>query len=150
MTWNWQNTKWPNFSWKKAEISKLEQQFAYHFGGFRAVLKYVTEKDQNSLKIDFLCTEAVKTSEIEGEVLDRASVQSSIRRGFGLSHDEKKSKPKEKGISKMLVDVYQTFEENLSDKMLFPRLKNIISVGQFSSKFGLFKKNKHLVSFLLF
>lgn len=37
-----------------------------------------------------MSTEAVTTSEIEGEILDRASVQSSLRKQLGLATDERR------------------------------------------------------------
>jgi Fic family protein len=64
--------------------------------------------------------EAVTTSAIEGEVLDRASVQSSILRQLGLaSPDKRRVMPAEQGIAEMMVDLYQSFSRQLSDEMLF-------------------------------
>ena len=40
--------------------------------------------DQETLRIELIGEEAVKTSEIEGEILDRDSVQSSLRQQLGL------------------------------------------------------------------
>jgi hypothetical protein len=46
--------------------------------------------------------EALTTSEIEGEILDRVSVQSSIRRELGLPTDKRRVAPAERGISEMM------------------------------------------------
>ena len=43
-------------------------------------------------------TEAVTTSEIEGEILDRASLQSSLGRQLGLATDERRVRSAERGI----------------------------------------------------
>ena len=49
--------------------------------------------------------EAVTTSAIEGEVLNRASVQSSILHQLGLaSPDKRRVMPAEQGIAEMMVD----------------------------------------------
>ena len=62
---------------------------------------------------------ALKTSEIEGEILNRDSVQSSIKRNLGLSVDNRKVPPAEFGISEMMVDLYQNFEKTLSHNQHF-------------------------------
>ena len=48
----------------------------------------------------------------------RASVQSSIRKQFGLKTDPKKIKPAEQGIAEMMVDLYRSFAQPLSAEML--------------------------------
>ena len=55
--------------------------------------------------------EAMKTSEIEGEILDRESVQSSVRRHFGLATENKRIRPAERGIAEMMVDLYHSFDQ---------------------------------------
>jgi Fic family protein len=66
-----------------------------------------------------MSTEAVTTSEIEGEILDRASVQSSLRKQLGLATDERRARPAERGIAEMMVDLYRSFAEPLSEETLF-------------------------------
>jgi hypothetical protein len=66
-----------------------------------------------------MSTEALTTSEIEGEILDRASVQSSIQRQLGLAADNRRAPPAERGVSEMMVDLYKTFAAPLSDDTLF-------------------------------
>ena len=52
--------------------------------------------------MEAISAEAVTTSEIEGEILDRASVQSSIRRQLGLASDNRRIGPAEQGIAEMI------------------------------------------------
>ena len=63
--------------------------------------------------------EALTSSEIEGELLDRASVQSSIRRQLGLGSDKRRVKPAERGIAELVVDLYRSFASPLTEEMLF-------------------------------
>ena len=60
-------------------------------------LKHLPQPDQDQLTVDAISTEAVTTSEMEGEMLDRASVQSSIRRQLGLAADKRRIAPAEEG-----------------------------------------------------
>jgi Fic family protein len=86
---------------------------------FVGAIKHLGEEDRNQLTVEAMSTEAVTTSEIEAEILDRASVQSSIQRQLGLAADNRRAAPAECGVSQMTVDLYKNFSAQLSDKMLF-------------------------------
>src|ERR1039457_1076132 len=119
MTWNWQKPDWPNFSWNQSLLRKAEEHFLTGAGVFAGALKHLGSADQEQLLVEAIGAEAVTTSEIEGEILDRASVQSSIRKQFGLDTDSRRVKPAEQGIAEMMVDLHRTFAEPLSGDMLF-------------------------------
>jgi Fic family protein len=69
--------------------------------------------------VDLISDEAIKTSEIEGEFLNHDSVQSSIRRNFGLDTDSRRISPAEQGIADMMTDLYRGFAEPLAQESLF-------------------------------
>jgi Fic family protein len=119
MTWNWQKPDWPDFSWNEALLRKAEERFLLETGMFVGTLKHLLPHDKEQFVAEAMSVEAVTTSEIEGEILDRASVQSSIRRQLGLAADNLRVKPAEQGIAEMMVDLYRSFLEPLSDEMLF-------------------------------
>lgn len=119
MHWNWQQKDWPNFSYESAALEELEAQFLKQSGIVVGALRHIESDAKNDLVIDLISTEAIKTSEIEGEFLNRDSVQASIRRNFGLDASGKRPTPAEQGIAEMMTALYQTFDEPLSDVMLF-------------------------------
>ena len=119
MTWNWQKPDWRNFTWDAARLRKAEEHFLLGSGVFAGTIKHLNQQDQEQLTIEAISTEALTTSEIEGEILDRASVQSSIRRQLGLAADHRRAKPAEQGIAEMMVSLYRSFSEPLSDELLF-------------------------------
>jgi Fic family protein len=129
MTWNWQKPDWPNLTWNRARLEKAEQQFLLGGGVLVGTVKHLTEEDRQQLTVDAMSTEAVTTSEIEGEILDRASVQSSIRKQLGLTVDERRVRPAEQGIAETMVDLYRSFSEPLSQEMLF-RWHEMIASGR--------------------
>jgi Fic family protein len=95
MAWNWQQPDWPEFTWNPARLACAEQHFLVGGGIFVGAIKHLGEEDRNQLTVDAMSTEAVTTSEIEGEILDRASVQSSIQRQLGLAADNRQAAPAE-------------------------------------------------------
>jgi len=119
MGWNWQQPDWPRFTWDAARLAKSEQEFLKESGVFIGTAKHLGPADHEELIVQAMSTEAVTTSQIEGEVLDRASVQSSIRRQLGLATDRKRARPAEQGIAQMMVDLYRSFAAPLSDEVLF-------------------------------
>lgn len=47
-------------------------------------MRHLSKEDLEEFRIEIICNEALKTSEIEGEILDRESLQSSICKEFGV------------------------------------------------------------------
>lgn len=93
MKWNWQNADWPNFRYDAASLMSFERKFLQTAGEVIGAVRHINEDDSNQLRIELLSDEAVKTSEIEGEFLDRISVQSSLLRQFGLDADDRQVRP---------------------------------------------------------
>lgn len=119
MKWNWQQTDWPNFTYKREAIALSEDEFLMSAGKLFGAYQHLDGDEKQALTIELISDEALKTSEIEGEMLNRDSLQSSIRRQFGLSTDSRKASPAEQGVSEMMVDLYKTFAEPLSHEILF-------------------------------
>src|SRR5208337_2158255 len=99
MKWNWQKSDWPHFKWDKTPLIKPEAHFLLQAGVFAGTVKHLLPHDREQLTVEAMSTEAVTTSQIEGEILDRASVQSSIGRQFGFAVDQRRVKPAEQGIA---------------------------------------------------
>jgi Fic family protein len=119
MQWNWQQPDWPEFTYKPDVTQKAEQSLQHGSGMLFGAYKHLNGEDQDQLKVELISSEALKTSEIEGEFLDRDSLQSSIRRHFGLQADGRRVPPAERGIADLMVDLYETYDQPLSHEMLF-------------------------------
>ncbi len=119
MPWNWELPEWPKFQYDSNSISQKEKQFLLGAGSSSAFLTSLREKDCNRFIVEILSSEGLESSKIEGEILDRASLQSSIRRHFGLDGDERKDANREELVAKLLRDVYKTFDQPLTHEMLW-------------------------------
>jgi Fic family protein len=119
MKWNWQQPGWPGFTFDASALEPLERQFLLRSGEFIGAFRHVDQSEQELLKIDLISDEALKTSEIEGEILNRASVQSSLRYQFGLGFDNRRIPPAERGIAEMMVDLYKNFHAPLTHNTMF-------------------------------
>ncbi len=141
MKWNWQRPDWPDFKWDSLPISAAEEQFLLGAGVAIGTVRHLGKDEHNQLMVELMSGEAVTTSAIEGEVLNRASVQSSILRQLGLTApDKRRVLPAEQGIAEMMVDLYRSFSQPLSEKMLFgwhgmvtSGRKDLVDVGRYRS-----------------
>jgi Fic family protein len=113
MPWNWQKPDWPNFRWDRTRLEAAEKQFLVSGGVFVGTVRHLGNEERDQLTVEAMSTEAITTSEIEGEILDRASVQSALRKQLALAREERRVRPEERGIAGMMVDRYRYFGEPL-------------------------------------
>lgn len=119
MTWNWQYSEWPEFDYDPDVYSVYEKQFLQQSGIIVGSMKHLDDDEQLTLRIELISDEAYKTSEIEGEILRRDSLQSSIRKEFSLQSDDRNISPEEQGVSEMMVSIYRNYASPLSHDLLY-------------------------------
>jgi len=119
MQWNWQLTDWPNFTYDLTKIEELELEHLKQSSVCIGAIIHFTEDEHKKLMVDILSSEAYSTSEIEGEILNRSSVQSSIRRNLGLESDNRKISPAERDIAKLMISLYTSYKKALTHQELF-------------------------------
>lgn len=118
MLWNWQLPKWPNFTYKSDEIALREKKFLVSLGSSFAYLNNIIKSERDQYVIEILSQEGLESSKIEGEILERKSLQSSIKRHFGF-YAPKRLSGKETGMAEALCHVYETFDQPLTHEMLW-------------------------------
>jgi Fic family protein len=117
--WNWQHPDWPCFRFDRSKLDALESRFLHQSGIFVGSIRHISREDTDQITVDLMSEEAFHTSEIEGELLNRDSLQSSIRRNFGFATNPGKVPAAEIGIAEMMVDLYQHHDAPLTDVLLF-------------------------------
>ena len=127
--WNWRQDDWPEFNWDQTKLIRAEALFAEGAGVVIGASRHLSVEERSSLSIELMSHEAVDTSAIEGEPLDRDSVQSSIRRHLGLAGDHRRASPAEAGIAEMMVDLYEQSAAPLTEDTLF-RWHRLITNGR--------------------
>ncbi|CDX30616.1 conserved hypothetical protein [Mesorhizobium plurifarium] len=127
MAWNWEQADWPHFTYDKMALDPLEREFLLRSGEFLGVFRHVSPDDRDQIRIDLISEEALKTSEIEGEYLNREGLQSSLRQQLGLGGENRPIPPAERGIAEMMADVYLHFANPLSHRTLYAWHKMVMS-----------------------
>lgn len=128
MVYNWQQKDWPDFRYDLTNVEDVLLAFAEKTGLASGLLKGLPEDMQTEAIIDMMVSEAIKTSEIEGEYLSRKDVMSSIRKNLGvggaIGHVRDK---RAEGAGALMIDVRNSFAEPLSQKKLFDWHKMIMT-----------------------
>jgi Fic family protein len=118
--WWWQSDNWPKFNYDTSALDSLEKQFLQNSGYILGAYTHISTNEQEQLKIDLLSEEAVESCAIEGQFLERSSVQTSLRRNFGLelADSSKQLPPFEQAMAYMLADLYKNYMQPLSEQIL--------------------------------
>lgn len=117
--WNWQQDDWPHFKYDVGLLEGTESKFLINAGLSFGISKHVSEQEKQDIVVNLISNEAYKTSEIEGELLDRDSLQSSIKKHFGYHKETSYNHPKENGIAEMMIDLHHHFDTPLSHEILW-------------------------------
>ena len=117
--WNWQQDDWPHFHYDGQRLEALEKQFLVNAGFSFGIAKHVSAQEKQDIIVNLISNEAYKTSEIEGELLNRDSLQSSIKRHFGYRQPASHNHPKEEGIAEMMLHLYHHFDIPLTHHILY-------------------------------
>jgi Fic family protein len=119
MVWNWQLPQWPDFKYNVSLYVEKEKLFTLLCGQVFGIFSILSKDDLEMYRIEVLSIEGEASAKIEGEILNRESLQSSIRGHFGLNPLVKKQSEKEIAMAEALMDFYKTFKELLSHATLF-------------------------------
>lgn len=121
MLYHWQLPDWPNFTYVLTPATEKKLfALAERMGRVSGLLTGLNEVIKTETLIDMMVSEAVKTSEIEGEYINRQDVKSSIRNNLGLSmprepvHDKRAA-----GVADLMLLVREHYATPLSEAMLF-------------------------------
>lgn len=119
MTYNWQIPQWPNFIYEVEEIQPLILAFAQEIGEVSGVIQVLSDDLRQETLLKLMLSEAVKTSEIEGEYISREDVMSSIRNNLGLNENPVNVKDQRAGgIAQLMLEVRKSFNQPLSLELL--------------------------------
>ena len=115
-----QNKKWPNFTWNAAVIVPLLSEVRHKQGKILGLMQGLGFKVQEDTLLRTFTLDVVKSSEIEGELLNQDQVRSSIARRLGIAIAGAIPAEREvEGVVEMLLDATQNYSEPLTEERLF-------------------------------
>ena len=118
--WIWEYEEYPNFKYDKDRLSLILRDIAYEQGKLKTFMLLM---DQESTKYSLASTlenEIIASCQIEGEILNRQSVRSSIKQKHGLeSHEYYNAIRKEDNYVEILIDANTHYGQALNLEKIF-------------------------------
>lgn len=127
MPYNWQQPDWPEFQYELSGIEEALFKLAEKIGRASGLLKGLTADAQMEATVEMMVVEAIKTSAIEGELLSRKDVMSSIRRNLGIETGHPTGDKRAQGTAALMLAVRNSFAAPLSEETLFEWHRLIMS-----------------------
>ena len=116
----YQHKQWPDFQWDANIISALLASVRFKQGRLIGQMENLGFQLQKEATLMAMTEEIIKSSEIEGEILDVAQVRSSIARRMGIDVAGIVASDRQvDGVVDMMIDATQSFEQALTDERLF-------------------------------
>jgi Fic family protein len=111
---------WPGFKWDRERLTDLLADVRHKQGRLTGHMEALGFDLRREAVLQTLIADVLKSSEIEGEVLDMAQVRSSVARHLGM--DIGALKPADRrveGIVEMMLDATRHYDQRLSEERLF-------------------------------
>lgn len=118
--WIYQDKNWPDFKWNMDSIGHQLAELRYQQGHLLGKMESLGFELRQEAGLSMLTSDVVKSSAIEGELLDPAEVRSSIAWRLGVEMAGLKSASRDvEGIVEVMLDATQHYHQPLTQQRLF-------------------------------
>jgi len=127
----WEKPEWPAFTWDEKALPKLLAQASREQGRLLGKMEALGFDLRSEAHLSTLTEDVVKSSEIEGEKLERDQVRSSIARRLGM--DVSGLVPADRnveGVVEMMLDATGNYAEALTEDRLFAWHASLFPAGR--------------------
>jgi len=125
------NQNWPIFEWNSEKLLPLLSYVRNRQGKLIGKMGALGFELRNEANLEILTQEIIKSTEIEGEFLDREQVRSSIARRLGLEISGLVySERNVDGIVDLMIDATKNYDQELDKERLFSWHNALFPTGQ--------------------
>lgn len=119
MEYNWQDPNWASFVYDASVIDSLLVDFVSELSEVKGMFNALSGDNQQDTILQFMISEAIKTSEIEGVFFSRQDIMSSVKKHLGISDNLVGVRDKRVlGISSLMVEVKKSYKKKFTESML--------------------------------
>ena len=122
---------WPHFTWDGEKLLQLLGEIRHKQGKLLGKMQTLGFPLQSEANLEVLTLDVLKSSEIEGELLDQDQVRSSIARKLGM--DIAGLVPADRnveGVVEMMLDATQKYDAELTAERLFSWHASLFPAGR--------------------
>ncbi|MFH0708962.1 MAG: DUF4172 domain-containing protein [Pseudomonadota bacterium] len=118
--WIWEQDAYPHFTYDLNTLEQLIQEVSLSQGYLIAITQTMDQNNIAQRQLEALMNEAISTSAIEGEILNRDSVKASIQRKLGFTEiDSSKRDISTDYLIEILIDANTNYDQDLTLERLF-------------------------------
>lgn len=115
-----QLSKWPHFTWNHEEVLEVLSRVRHKQGRLQGYMQALGFDLRNEATLKTLTLDVLKSSEIEGELLNPEQVRSSLARKLGMDVAGLVASDRDvDGVVEMMLDATQHFKKPLTKNRLF-------------------------------
>lgn len=131
-----ENNDWPKFTWKSEKLATLLADIRHRQGKMLGKMEALGFSVRAEAALENLTQEVVKSSEIEGEILDVDQVRSSIARRLGMEISGLVPSDRNvDGVVELMLDATLRFDQSLTEDRLYGWQSALFPTG----RSGMFK-----------
>src|SRR5260370_4042022 len=122
---------WPKFVWDQHSLAKQLAAVRHRQGRLIGRMQALGFPLREEAVLQTLTEDVLKSSEIEGEILDRDQVRSSIARRLGMEAAGLPSADRNvQGVVEMILDATQEYKEKLTKDRLYGWHASLFPAGR--------------------
>lgn len=131
MSYIHQDPEWPNLRWDNAKLLPLLADVRHRQGRLLGRMEGLGFRLRAEASLTTLTSDVIKSSAIEGSLLDAAQVRSSIARRLGLDFGSPAKAGRDvEGVVEMMLDAVQKYAEPLTAERLFGWHASLFPTGR--------------------
>jgi Fic family protein len=124
-------TDWPKFQWSAERLAEPLASVRHRQGKLIGYMEALGFKLRQEAVLQTLTMDVLKSSEIEGEILDAGQVRSSIARRLGLEVGALRAPDRDvEGVVEMMLDATRHFDQPLTAERLFAWQASLFPAGR--------------------
>jgi Fic family protein len=126
---------WPKFDWDQRGLAKQLAAVRHRQGRLIGRMRELGFPLRQEAVLETLTEDVLKSSEIEGEILDKEQVRSSIARRLGMDAAALPSANRNvEGVVEMMLDATQKYKDKLTQDRLFGWHASLFPTGRSGMK----------------
>ena len=127
----YQHSNWPDFTWDESEVQVILGKLRHLQGKLYGQMLTLGFSIKEETILSTLTLDVLKSSEIEGEMLDVEQVRSSIAKRLGIEYAGMTYSDRDvEGVVEMMLDATQNYREPLDEKRLFDWHASLFPTGR--------------------
>ena len=116
----YEHDQWPQFTYDEHKISSLLENCHIEQGRLLSKMELLGLSEKQDKVLSTITSDIIKSSEIEGYILNKEQVRSSIARRLGIQTSGLVSSARDiDAIVEMMLDATQNYEQPLTEERLF-------------------------------